>query len=435
VVLQGNAEPPGKLPPPYHPGSTQWVVETGTSWRLFADKVKPGDEILFTAWFHIPQDFDGLEGTAERPIIIRSRDAQPAAIACEDFGFRFNRPRHVVVENLLFLNAVDAAIQVDGAPLPGAPADSPLGKPEPAGWNADVVIRNCTVAGTRALPSQDAIRLNNVQNVRVDSVRVDGWNDCALEMLNARRILVRGLMMVPLEKHMQARGIAVLGASADVSINASSFNKGLIDGITVGTAGLPDPNGTTAVPPAERVRVDRCVFDRVGNSIVIANVRDFTVNRITVVDPLRSIYCIPDDAGIVERVLIEKSLASWPPGKLAKFSPHPDRISPTGITLGDNLWFSAELPAAFEAIGAPFGYQAAAQVLDVNPLIDLTSMRPQSMDGIRYGALSIATTTTPANEVGPNAPPAPPRPKFERGAQPEPQPGAKPEAPSAPPGG
>lgn len=410
VNLQGAGRPQGELPPAYFADATQWVVEPGTSWRLFADKVKPGDEILFTAWFHIPQDFDGLQGTAERPIFIRSRDAQPGGIACEGFGFRFNRPKHVVVENILFLNASDAGIQVDGSPIAGAAPDAPLGKEEPAGWNAEMVIRNCTLAGTRTNAAHDAIRLRNVQNVRVDSIRVDGWNDSALEIESCRRILVRGLMMVPIEKFAQQRGIAILGPSADISINASSFNKGMKEGLVVGTAGVPDRNGVTAVPPVQHSRIDRCLFDRVGDSVVIVNVRDFTVSRVTFVDPIKSIYSIPEDAGIVEGVLIEKALASWPPGKLAKFSPHPERIVPTSVTLGDNLWYSAELPDAFEVIGKPFGFQGAAQVFDVNPAIDLTTMRPQSMDGVRYGAMSIAATAKPAPDVGPDVRPAPIRP-------------------------
>ncbi|MBL9140463.1 MAG: hypothetical protein JNK53_01235, partial [Phycisphaerae bacterium] len=229
---------PGQCPPAYIAGGRQWVIEPGTSWKLVADRIMPGDELLFTAWFHIPQDFSGLTGTAERPIFIRSRDEKPAAIACEQHGFTFRRCQHVVVENILFFNAVDAAILVDGSPVPGADAATPLGQPQPTGWNSDVTIRNCTIAGTRPNDDQDAVRVRNTNSVIVDSIRVDGWNDAAVEIDSSRRVLVRGLMTAPPTGTTPKRGVAVLGPSSEISITASSFNASIGTGIQVGTPGL-----------------------------------------------------------------------------------------------------------------------------------------------------------------------------------------------------
>jgi hypothetical protein len=85
-------------------------------------------------------------------------------------------------------------------------------------------------------------------------------------------------------------------------------------------------------------------------------------------------------------------LAFWVPGALAKFSPHPERILPPIVTLGDNLWYSVELPLAWEVLGAPFGFQSAAQLTTLDPGIDTTTLRPRNGEALRYGAHSIAAT-------------------------------------------
>jgi hypothetical protein len=400
----------GQAPPPYIKGGRQWVVEPGTSWRLFADQVQPGDEILFTAWFHEPQEFEGLQGTAERPIFIRSRDDKPAAIACEATGLNFRRCKHIVVENIMFFNPGEAAIRIDGRPVEGAPADSPLAAPAPGGWSSEIVVRHCNVAGSRG-ENQDGVQVIASSGVIVDAIRVDGWNDAAVEVTDSRRVLVRGLMAVPTETTREARGIAVLGASGDISVTSCSLNAGIGVGVQVGTAGKPNENGVPPVPPVERMRVDRCLFDRVGTPILLANVRDLVISRATIVDPRDAVYALPEDAGVVTKVTFEYCLASWLPGGVRAFSPHPNHVRADGITLGDNLWFSAELPAAWEVLGAPFGYQASEQVTGKDPSLDPTTLRPRSADAVRYGVYSIAVPTSAGSSVtvpDPQLPTAPP---------------------------
>lgn len=401
----------GDCPPPYVRGARQWIVEPGTSWRLFADRVLPGDEILFTAWFHIPQDFTGLEGTAERPIFIRSRDSKPAAIACEQHGLAIRRCKHVVVENIMFLNPTEAAIVVDGSPVMDAPEGSPLRESMATGWNSELLIRNCTVAGTRGTPGQDALRVLNTNGVTVDSVRVDGWMDCAVEISDSRRVFVRGLMTVSTPAGAQKRGIAVLGASSDISLTVCSINDSVTVGVQVGTPGVPNENGVPPVPPVERMRMDRCLFDRSGIPVLLANVREFVISRATFMEPRDAVYAIPDDAGVVERVRIENSLGVWQPGGLVAFSPHPARVPASAITLAENLWYSPELPAAWDVLGAPFGYRAAEQSTSVDPLLEPRTLRPIAADAVRFGVYSIATGSGDAAPGAPTAPSVAPPPQ------------------------
>ncbi len=382
----------GELPPPYIPGARQFLVQTGQSWGHIIRDAKPGDEIIFPAGFHLPQVIDGLQGTRDKPIFLRSRDRVPAAVACEGNGWVFRRCRHLVVENILFLNPRDAAVVVDGAPVPGAPADSELGMPLAQPWPAEITIRQCTVAGTRPNPDQDAFRLHDVQDVRLDSLRVDGWNDAAVEVDGSRRVLVRALMMVPTDKYAQRCGIRVLGASGEISVTGCSFNKTMGVGVSVGSPAPAGADGTRPmVAPVERMRIDRCIYENIGTPVEIVNARDLVLSRLTIVNPVDAMYAIPQDAGIVEQVLIEKVAAFWFPGAMKRFSPHPDRIPPTAVTLADNLWYSVELPTAWEELGAPFGYQTVPQVFGIDPSIDSRTLRAKNPDAIRFGAHSIAS--------------------------------------------
>ena len=391
----------GTMPKPYLEGARQFLVQPGQIWQHLIEDIRPGDEVIFPAGFHMPQVITDLHGTADRPIFLRSRDPVPAAVGADPDGWVFVRPKHVVVENIMFLNPLGAAVVVDGSN-----ADGTGGL-----FEAQFTIRNCTVTTGHIHAGQDAVRVRNASDVTVDQVRVDGWNDAAVEIVDARRVLVRGLMMVPSTTLSQSFGIKVEGRSGQISITGCSFNKVVQTGVRIGT---DCPGGDrAAAPPVEQLRVDRCLFENPGQLLELVNARDVMLSRATVVNPTAAIYSIPESAGTVEGVVIDKCLAFWFPGTLAKFSPHPDRIPSTAVTLGDNLWYSVELPLAWDAIGAPFGYQASTQHIAPDPGIDITTLRPRNGEAIRYGAYSNAAPAAGGNPaVPPDAkePPAVQRP-------------------------
>jgi hypothetical protein len=383
-VPQVGAEPArggqstGAMPPPYFPGARQFLVQPGQTWKHLIADLEPGDEVIFPPGFHLPQVIDGLRGTAERPIFLRSRDRIPAAIVCESEGWTLRRPQHVVIENLLFINPNAAALTIDGT----APDGQPTGTP----WRAEVTVRNCTVTSNRKDEGLDAFRVRNASDVRLDKLRVDGWNDAAVDLENARRVLVRALMAVPVDGMRSAVGVRVAGSSGEISVTGCAFNKRIADGVVVGS-------GAPASLPVERMRVDRCIFEDPGCAVRIANARDLVISRATVVNPTRAMYEIAEDAVSVSEVLVEKCLGYWTPGMLARFSPHPDRIPATAVTLADNLWYSRELPEAWDVLGAPFGYQSSGQVTQLDPGIDVQTLKPRNGEAIRYGAFSIASSS------------------------------------------
>lgn len=408
----------GAMPPPYVAGARQFLVQPGQTWKHLLADLEPGDEVIFPPGFHVPQVIDGLRGTAERPIFLRSRDRVPAAIVCDDEGWTLRRPQHVVIENLLFINPNSAALTIDGT------ASGPDSGSTP--WRAEVTVRNCTVTSNRKDAGQDAFRVRNASDVRLDKLRVDGWNDAAVDLENARRVLVRALMAVPTDGMRSAVGVRVSGASGEISVTGCAFNKRIADGLVVGNAAA---EGAPAPLPVERMRIDRCIFEDPGCAVRIVNARDLVVSRATIVNPTRAVFEIPEDAVTVSEVLVEKCLGYWTPGMLARFSPHPDRMPADAVTLADNLWYSRELPEAWDVLGAPFGFQSSGQITHLDPGLDVQTLKPRNGEAIRYGAFSIASSGAgrplPEPAEGPEPGGAPPM------RSPATPPG-KPAAPEAP---
>lgn len=384
--LRPNARPT-PMPAPYFAGARQFLVQPGQNWGHLVPELKPGDELVFPAGFHVPQQVEGLRGTDERPIVLRSRDGIPAAVACGDFGWRFDRCSNLVIENVLFLNPGDAAVLIDGGgPAGQAPGDLP---------RAAVTVRHCTVQGSRGGTSQDGVRVRAATHVTLEAMRFEGWQDAAIELEDVRFAAIRGPMLLPQGGLPHARGIRATGRSAELSVTGGAFNRSIGTGIELGSEGRE-------AWPVDRARIERCTFDSAGTSIVIRSARELAIEKCTILEPRDAVWSVPDDAGTVAAVTIDGCLADWTPGGLKRFSPVPDRIPATAFTLGDNLWFSAELPAAWEVLGQPVGFRRVPQVTDLNPEIDPRSLRPQNPEASRFGAAAGLPSAPPL----PAAPPA-----------------------------
>jgi hypothetical protein len=367
-------------------GARDFLVQPGQVWGHIIEDVRPGDEIVFPAGFHPPQRIVGLNGTRERPILLRSRDNVAAAVGCGEFGWVFERCSHLVIENILFINPRSAAILVDGGPAgAAATAESP---------GAHVVIRQCTIKSTRQQDGQDAIRISAASDVIVDAIQVEGWGGSAVRIEDSSRVLVRGLVAIPRTPAASDFGVRIGGASSRIVITNAAFNRGTGTCIEIGTPGAGSP-------VVRDVTIERSIFDASRVALSLANAKGVLFNRCTVIDASESIWAIDQSAGTVEDVRVDRMLAAWEPGTLRRFSTHPEGANPAGIVIGDVLVHSAELPLGWEAVGRPFGTQSGRLTEDVDPRLDPQSRRPRNPLAQAYG---VFVPPVPGNQVAPANP-------------------------------
>lgn len=361
------------LPKPYLPGARQFLVQPGQAWQYLVEDIAPGDEVVLAPGFHLAQTIVGLRGEPGRPVFIRSQGPVPAAVLCEGDGLVLRNPVHVVLENVLFIKPRAAALTIEGADGSGNPV------------KVDVTVRNSAVQGAAA-PGQDGILVRNATDVRIDGVRIDGWNDAAVEIQSSRRVVVRGLMAVPDAPTPPAAGIVVGGASSDVSITGCALNGPVKAAIRVGDR----PDGAPLGIPAERVRMDRCIVDGASTAVEFANVRDVVVSRMTIANPSGSLFAVADGCGTSFGIEIDRCLAAWQPGSLTHFLRRPPELRESSVRFGLNLWFSKELPEAWSAIGTPYGVITAAALTDVDPDLDPATLRPRNAAVGDFGAYGMA---------------------------------------------
>jgi hypothetical protein len=358
------------MPAPYLEGARQFLVQPGQYWQHLVEDIQPGDEVVLPAGFHVPQVISGLRGTAGRPIYIRSRDRVPAAIAAAGGGLVLRDAEHVVVENLLFVNPDEAALTIE-ASMPGGRAGA-------------VTVRQCEVRGTRGGPDQDGIRVVRASGVSVVGLRVEGWQDAAIEVDSSHAVWIRAFVATGNAPGEARRAIvAVRGDSSDVLVTSGSFSGGAKVGMDIGAASGGAPG--TADPVPSNVRAEFCVFDGVGTPLLVRAASGVLLSRCTVHEPTDAIYDVPGGA-VARRIHVDRCLALWTPGSLRTFSPHGPDVPEDAVTLGSNVWFSIELPTAWEAIGRPFGTLQGEQRTDTDPNLVPGSLKPGNPAVAGFGA-------------------------------------------------
>ena len=360
----------GSMPAPYTPGARQFLVQPGQAWQHLVAEFRPGDEVLLPSGFHLPQVIVGLRGSVRNPIYIRSRDRVQAAIACGGDGFVLRDAEHVVLENVLFLNPVHAALTVDS---------SRPGSPRPAG----VELRRCSVRGTKGDAAQDAIRVRDVSGVRVTDARVEDWNDAAVELERCVGVRISRLLTAGEGRASRARGVSVRAGTRDVEVIESAFNGTVGAGVEVGSA-AGSPAGEVGDPP-RNVRIKGCIFNAPGTALRVGAADGLLLVRSTIYEPTGSMFDLPG-GGPVSRVRIAECIGTWTTGALSRFSPHGAGVPASAITLGDNVWYSRELPEAWAAIGRPFGLEQVPQRTDLDPLIDPQTLRARNPAVAGFGA-------------------------------------------------
>lgn len=368
----------------------------GLRFESVAPQLRPGDELVLDRGVHESFTLTDLHGERDRPIVIRGEVGEEPArypyVKGGTTGIRLVRPRHVVVRDLMAGNGEGALLTIEGETDPSKP---PL--------DANVSVSNLRLMQTNASPAQVAVRLRGVARVDLREISVKGWNDAAAVFENASQCSLNACMLDVERDLPQRTGVCVMQGCSQIALGGLSFAPSVGTAFRLGDCTVAGPQ----TPPASRVLVRRCCVPESQVFAWLGAVEEAYLESNTVLDPRRSVLAGTDACAAPRKVLMQGNLISWTPGTLDRLGDFPPTVPPESVGLMENLWFSSELPGAFEVIGKPFGAELQPQVVNVDPKVEPREAAPRNDAAKAFGWKS-PTVRVP-----------PPRPK---GSAPAPQP-------------
>ncbi|MCW5777100.1 MAG: right-handed parallel beta-helix repeat-containing protein [Phycisphaeraceae bacterium] len=373
----------------------QHLVSPGQEWSRLAAVVQPGDEIVLLPGVHRPASLAGLRGEEGRPIVIRGADAEnPGRIevgaAGPGSGLLIQRPRHVVVQDIVVVGARHNGINIDDSDGSGS-----VGEP----WAADVTLRRVAVLRTGPSGNTDSIKLSGLRGVRVESCIVEGWGGSAIDMVGCHDVTIEGCTFRGLPGHEQSSGVQAKGGSTRVRIVGCRFEDAGMRAVNLGgSTGLewfrprvPEGAGAGTRFEAQDVTVARCVFVAGDCAVAFVNSRGGVVRDCTIVGPRRWAFRLlhetadarfaPSEGGVIDGCLIV-----WPPDGPRTLVNVGPGARPETFRFGANAWWwpGADGAAGVRALDALPGERTAEQAV-IDPRLD-ADYRATNAGASQFGA-------------------------------------------------
>lgn len=327
------------------PATKSITITPGQGWSLSPAEVPPGSVIDLAVGVHATAVLDGLEGTADAPIrIVGARGEQGRATAIVvggEIGLLLRRCRHVEVDGLVVIGPTRAAVRIEAC--------------------EDLRLRNLLLARLGPDSEADGIEVAASRRVEIRSARVDGWSDAAIDLRDSQAIAISGVELLAMEGRRNQVGLRVGRGVEGVECERFSF-RGLPLAIALG----PDDTASPAATEAKGVRVREGLVAGAGVAIEFGAVADSSLSRITLRDCREAIAI----SGTPRGVLFESNIVAWDPGRMTAFGRVVEGGDASGLLLGENLWWSAELPAAMPLLGSIPGTAAKPQRHQPPPDLD-----------------------------------------------------------------
>jgi hypothetical protein len=406
------AAPPA-APPPFPVaglnamGGRIFNIEPGIACNALAPFLQPGDEVRLLPGVHIPFTLADLHGERDRPIVIRGW--QPEAdkplpyVRGEVFSCALLRPSHVVLRDLIVGNSTGPTVLIDGSQgAVAALAETP--------WDANVVVTNLSIRQENPSPSQSAIYLRTIQRADVSHIAIKGWNNSAVVLDNCAGVGVSQIIAENSDKLPQHRGVAIRAGCEDISCMYVSFGPHVQVAFELGVC---DPGNATshALAPAQRILIAHNAALDSPCFVSLGSIENSTIAFNSIIESTRVVWKADGACGVPTAITFDRNLVTWIPGRIERISQVADGIPAESIRLQRYLWWSEELPAAFEATGKPVGVELAPQVFDLNPKVEMHGFNPIEVPARDFG-WTAGTTATPAaaskTPVVPSKTPAPP---------------------------
>ena len=358
-LLADPAAPPLPVVQTNAMGGRVFRIPAGLAFDSIAPALRPGDEVVLERGVHLCFTLTDLRGERDRPIVIRGEVGEEPApfpyVKAREFGIRLVRPRHVILRDLMVGNGSGPLVLLEGAV-------GPDGRPQ----EANVQVASLRLLQDQAVPMQDGLVLRDIDRVDAREITVRGWNRAAVRLERSSRCSLNFGVLDPRKGLPQDTGVEVTQGCRQVAVSMVSLGPGVRTAFRLGSCeGLP---ADTAA--ASDLQVVRCSVPDAERFAWIGGVEGLRLRWNTVTDPRRCIWEAGESCAPPRQVTMDHNLFSWTPGGIEHLCQVPPTMPRESVHLGANLWWSAEIPAAFEAIGRPFGVELEPQVFDVDPKVE-----------------------------------------------------------------
>lgn len=320
------------------PAPTSIVVMPGDSWDRDGSSLPAGSVVRLAPGIHRPAVWRAVQGTPEAPIVLRfeasgadGAGGQAGIIVGGEVGLELIDCRHVRVESLVVIGPTVAGIRLRGG--------------------ESLSLRSVLLARLGPDVRADGIDAEGVSDLRVQGVRIDGWSDAAIDLRDVRDADVRQLELLAMSGRRNGVGIRLAGRLEGVRVE-----DGVIRGVPVGVeldgveAVEDAPSSPSPTPSPSGVVIRDMLLDRPAIGLEIRSPNGVLVERSTMVDPEIAVR-LPDGAS-PRMVRLVRNLVVWQPSRLRAFGEVAASARPEGITWGESLWWSAELPTALAILGS-----------------------------------------------------------------------------------
>jgi hypothetical protein len=320
-------------------------IVPGEAWAFAATAVPPGSVIELAIGVHATAVLEGLAGTPESPIrIVSERDGRARAtaiIAGGEIGLVLRNCRHVEVDGLVVIGPTRAAIRLEGC--------------------EDLDLRNLLLARLGPDAEADGLEISGSKRIAVRSARIDGWSDAAIDLRDSHALTFSGIELLGMDGRRNGVGLRVGPGTTEVAFERFSL-RNLPLAIALG------PSGPLAAEQkaASGVRIAEGVVLGAAIGIEFGSVSDSRIEQITLRDCREPLVV----AGVPREVRFDSNIVAWDPGRTSAFGRIDAGGDASGLMLGENLWWSAELPAAMPLLGAIPGTAVGPQRHDPPPNLD-----------------------------------------------------------------
>lgn len=336
------SEPPATPPPQT---AKTFTIAPGVAWDLAGETVPPGSVIELPIGVHTTAVLEGLAGTVEAPIrLVSARDGEgraTAIIAGGETGVLLRRCRHVEVDGLVVIGPTRAAIRLEGC--------------------EDVSLRNLLLARLGPDAEADGIEVTDSRRIAVRSARIDGWSDAAIDVKASQAVSLSGIELLAMDGRRNRVGLHVGAGTSDLSLERFSL-RNLPLAIALGPSGP----GSAEAAAATSVRIAQGLVLGAAVGIEFGKVTDSQTERVTMRDCREPLVV----SGSPREVRFETNIVAWDPGRMNAFGRIDEGGDARGLLLGENLWWSAELPAAMPLLGAIPGTATVPQRHAPSPNLD-----------------------------------------------------------------